>query len=78
MSEIEKIIESFLRGSDYNNYLRSLGYKESTVENIFQQFQTNYMQASLDPGEVSYAIEETVRSYSRDKSTAIKIFARFI
>lgn len=78
MTEIDDVIKNLLTGAPYARYLKTLGYRELTVHNLFQKFLKNYKLEYLDSEEISYAIEETVRGYSSDKSTAIQIFQQFV
>ncbi|NLC42783.1 MAG: hypothetical protein GX783_00705 [Clostridiales bacterium] len=82
MLYIETVIEVLLSPDMYKKYFTGLPYKKSVVSNILKQICEKYANIygnnELEVDKLSSAIEETVKSYTSDKKTAIAIAKKLI
>ncbi|MBW8383001.1 MAG: hypothetical protein K0M69_10850 [Youngiibacter sp.] len=74
MAEIREACESFMDIRKADKY-SSITF--NTVKGIMKRFLGKYPGTELSPNALSYAIVETVRSYSSSKATAIAILKEF-
>ncbi len=74
MAEIREACESFMDIRKADKY-SSITF--NTVKGIMKRFLGKYPGTDLSPNALSYAIVETVRSYSSSKATAIAILKEF-
>ena len=74
MAEVREAYESFMEIRKADKYQR---IKYTTVEGVMKRFSVKYSGADLTADALSYAIRETVRSYSSSKATAIAVLKAF-
>lgn len=74
MAEIREAYESFMEIRKADKY-QNIKYK--TVEGVMKRFSVKYPADDLTSDALSYAIRETVRSYSSSKATAIAVLKEF-
>ncbi len=73
MPELERVIQNFLMSNS-----RDKTFAKSTVSNLLGMLQEKYHASGLDEDEMQMAIKEVVMSYTSNKGSAMKIFAKFL
>jgi hypothetical protein len=81
MIKIDEVIESLLKLDAYRKYFTGLPYRKGVVDNVLKLICDKYLNMYnniLEPESLSLAIEEAVKSYTRDKKTVITVAKKLI
>ena len=77
MLNIDAVIENLLSPGKYKKYFTGIPCKKSAVKNvlalILEKYISNFNTSILEQENLKYAVRESVKSYTRDKKTAIAI-----
>lgn len=79
---IKTVIDSLLSESMYTKYFGYISARKTTVKKVLKQirdkYQNSFGETALEVDKLNTTIEETVKSYTSDKKTAITIAKRLI